>query len=218
MMNINNFYKMINVENELKDVKAGEGTFNEFKDLIYAGKVVPICQNNGNIIGISVDAGCNDIIRDNIEGMKFELKYAGKPMMRWYEIIMQAKLEGRTKEAVSEPKIVNEDDYYYNDEQYGDDESDIYDYDNRDEFDFVDGLPTRVLIGRETLADYNDVDFNEIDIDDKEKLKKQVKKYLREYYKHYLSGLQDNMEIIFRPHADDKYDLVVKNISWGRKI
>lgn len=214
MLNINNYFKMINVENELKDIKAGEGTFNEFRDLIYAGKVVPIC----HIIGISVDAGCNDIIRDNIEGMKFKRKYAGKPIMRWYEIIMQAKLEGRAKEAVSEPQYVNEEDYYYNDEQYGDDESDIYDYDNRDEFDFVDGLPTRVLIGRETLADYNEVDFNEIDINDKEKLKKQVKKYLREYYKHYLSGLQDNMEIIFRPHADDKYDLVVKNISWGRKI
>lgn len=201
-MNINdlNPIKTVNIESAM-NTAYGTGTFKEILDKVYADEIRPLVMNSGEIVGISYDAKTSNHIDDNLEQMKFERRYAGKPVM---EYVLKA-LECKAKNIKVRDIIENEDSVKVIAENGEEivvvDNGYNYDYDE-DNY-YGEELPDEVEIPYDELGIENEDDLDE----------EEVKKWLRENYDHYLArGCELDIE------ADD-YDeyVVVSNIEWGRK-
>lgn len=203
MMNVNELFRTVNVEARLADVKSCSGTFQEIKELVYDNKIVPIVNNAGNITGISVDYGCKDLIEDNIQGMIFQKKYCGKPVMQWYETAVKAKMSGKAIEEVEDPCQVKkqaESPKTVVNESIGPD---------RDRGYTRNDLPADLDITRNDLEEY----LNGLDRTiDPDRLLLDVKSYLRHQYGYFLNSDSD---ISARLESDV---VKVRNIAWGRRI
>lgn len=161
-MNINelNRIKTINVENALRDVELGSGTFKNLLNKVYDETIIPLVNNEGTIIGINYDAKCNNIIEDNIAETRFMKAYLGKDIMRWILKCLEIKANGNVKPVVIETKdyvkvILDNgqeeliEDYTLEDEY---DEEDYDDYDeDEDEYD-------------EEYEDENDTEYRSVNL------------------------------------------------------
>lgn len=198
-MNINdlNPIKTVNIESAM-NTERGTGTFKEILDKVYADEIRPLVMNDGTIVGISYDAKTSNHIDDNLEQMKFERRYAGKPVMDYVLKALECKAKNvKVREVVENDngvKVVTEDgeeiivinNSNYNTSNY-----------------YSEELPEEVEIPYTDLGiEYGD----ELDEDD-------VRDYLREEYDHYLAR---GCELDIEYDDDDEY-VLVSNIEWGRK-
>lgn len=195
-MNINELNRIttINIEAAVENVERGSGTFKEILDNVMSNIIVPLVNNAGTIIGISFNTATDNIIQDNIEQRKFEMRYCCKPVMAWVLKALQIKADGKVVAEVIENdegiKVVTDQGEVIEIESYA--------------RQYHAASPTI------TLPSEVDIPMSEVPEDDM----KAVKKYLRDTYGHYLSGFDDDPTVT----VDEEQEcLHVTNISWGRK-
>ena len=94
--NINelNRIKFLNIEEHLSQ-ETDPGTFKEILDMVYEDKIIPLIDNAGNILGISVDPGCETILEDSIAQAIFEKRYCCRPVMPWVLKALECKAIGK---------------------------------------------------------------------------------------------------------------------------
>lgn len=202
-MNINELNRVstINIENELNSVQRGSGTFKEILDKVYAKEIIPIVNNNGDIIGMNVNTQVTDLVADNIELEKFRKKYSGKNLMVWVlkalELYAKGTVIGEVIENADGIKVIcGNGEEVIIEAAYGG-----YSRTYREE------LPENVDVTCDEICDGlgRDLDIGEVD-------ESIIKTWLREKYDHYLAGNYDGMVV-------EKEDEVfhITNIRWGRK-
>ena len=195
-MNINelNRIKMVNIEEKLAGVERGTGTFKEILDNVMSGVIIPLIDNSGNIVGMNFDTKVANLIDDCIEQRKFEMRYCCKPVMSWVLKALELKADRKVIVEVIENsegiKVVTETGETIDIETY-------YRPSARPAVE----LPSEV-----------DIAASEIRGDD---VMKEVKKYLRNTYNHYLSGFAGDPVV---NASEDGETYHVTNISGGRKI
>lgn len=197
-MNINelNIIKTINIE-EAMNTKRGTGTFKEIIEKVYSDDIRPLVMNDGTIVGISYDSKTGNHADDNLEQIKFERRYSGKPLMEW--VLESLKLKARNAkiaELVEEGNNISV--------TLTDGEVVVISEDNSKSYD--------KHIDDEDLPEYVEIPYDELDLDYGE-VDSQVKNWLRENYDHYLAR---GCEITIHLNDDDEY-VEVDNIQWGRK-
>lgn len=202
-MNINelNVIKSINIDAAMENVEIGTGTFKNILDKVYANEIIPLTTNSGMIVGISYDAKTDSIVNDNIEQMKFEKAYAGKPVMSWVLAALDLKARRVVIDEIEEDGediavITAEGERITITESVK--KSTSYSYDS--------DLPEDVEISYDDLNIYGDEPMCWIE--------SAVKNYLRQTYDHYLSGKDAAPDIEL--DEDEEY-ILVRNIHWGRK-
>lgn len=205
-MNINelNRIKFFNIEAELrKDMEPG--TFKEILDMVYNDTIIPLVNNEGTILGISVNSGCDDILKDNIAQIVFEQRYAMHPVMLWVMKALECKATGMIIKEVLENNETGEVAVVLNDGVTkllieGCDRQCMYDEDGDSEL----GAPTSNI-----RIDYEDLD-PDIDVD------VAIARYLRSTYQRYLSRDARPQFTYEYDEYDDTY--IVNDVKWGRRI
>lgn len=81
--------KEINLQEVQKEARVYEGTFTELVNLVNADQV-KLVRNYGQVVGIYVESGCDDLMLDELSGRNFESVYRCKPIMQWVSIIADA--------------------------------------------------------------------------------------------------------------------------------
>lgn len=195
-MRASDFYriKSINVDQCFEEADYSAGTFREILEAVYTGKIRPLVNNWGNVVGISYDAGSHDMVEDNIAQRIFERRYAGKPVMKWAEEAF------KLYEAWVDISQVQED---------GDEIAVIARDGERIQ---ISGYGPKPYRQDPELPETVDISANEISaVEDKE-----IKKYLRNTYNHYLAK---GCNICYESATKDNLDYIhVSDIRWGRKL
>lgn len=198
-MNINelNRIKMVNIEEKLAGVERGTGTFKEILDNVMNGVIIPLTDNSGNIVGMNFDTKVANLIEDSIEQRKFEIRYCCKPVMNWVLKALELKADRKVIAEVIENdegiKVVTE-------------SGEVIDIETYYRPSAASATPTVELPSEVDIA------ASEIRGDD---VMKEIKKYLRNTYNHYLSGFAGDPVVTA---SEDGETYHVTNISWGRKI
>ncbi len=209
-MSINelNRIQTINIEKELENIETNSGTFAEILDKVYKKELIPITNNNGDIIGISVSSNVGDLIQDNIELEKFRKKYAYKDVMGW--TLKALDLYAKRKEIC---------DVIENDEEIkvlceGGEEVLIEEKYRVPERAYREELPEEVKTTIEEICDDMGIEMSDYNRD-------VVKMWLRDKYDHYLAGGYNGMEIFEDYENEDEEEervpVIISNIKWGRK-
>lgn len=186
----------INIEAAVAGTERGSGTFKEILDNVMSNVIVPLTINNGMIVGMSFDTHCGSVVEDCIEQRKFEIRYSSKPIMDWVLKALELKAD---RKVISEV-IENEEGIKVVTDQGEVIEIESYAVRNVSHAAPTIELPSEV-----------DIDCEQLESSDM----KEVKKYLRNTYGHYLSGFDGDPNI----EVDEDENVVhVSNISWGRKI
>lgn len=199
-MNINelNRIKVVNIEEAVAGVERGTGTFKEILDNVMSGVIIPLIDNAGHIVGINFDSKVDNLIQDSIEQRKFEMRYCCKPVMAWCLKALQLKADGKVIEEVIENeegiKVVTNTGEVIDIETY-----------------YIPNVKEPAA-PRVELPSEVDIAASEIRGDD---VMKEIKKYLRNTYNHYLSGFAGD-PIVNASEDGETYH--VTNINWGRKI
>lgn len=200
-MNINEINKVraININQLVGEVKA-DGTFKEILDAVMEGKIVPLINDRGDIIGGSYNMPAKDLIEDNVNKIRFERRYAFKPIMSWVCKALEIMVKPETQ--VYGIQEVREE---------GDDISVILSngevivvseaaHEDAPADDGDGELPTRVCL--------DDYDLDPLDSD------RAIKRVLKKEFGHFLAkgfNVTDNL------HWDDDAGWVLIDIKWGRK-
>lgn len=198
-MNINelNIIKTINIE-EAMNTKRGTGTFKEIIEKVYSDDIRPLVMNDGTVVGISYDSKTGNHADDNLEQIKFERRYSGKPLMEW--VLESLKLKARNAkitELVEEGNNISV--------TLTDGEVVVISEDNSKSYD--------EHIDDEDLPEYIEIPYDEIEPLVCGRVDMQVKNWLREHYDHYLAK---GCELSVRLDPAHEY-IEVDNIQWGRK-
>lgn len=217
-MNINELNRInyVNIDEATRGEVSGSGTFKEIIDNVYNGKIVPLTNMSGRIIGMSYNVGEQDMIQDNIAQKKFEIRYSGLPIMDWVLKALKLRADGKQIAEVieksdgeisvtlttGEVEIIREGTFSYDSEE---------DYEDRDEEECdrdeeeADGeLPSEITI-----------DYGEMRYLGGTWNKARIKKYLRNKYKHFLSKYDS--DIIINDDSENR-EVKVTNIHWGRAM
>lgn len=193
MMNVKNYMpKHINLEDEKAKAPTYAGTFTELYELVKSEKVTLVTQNDGQVIGIYVESGTNNVMLDDLAGRNFQKAYGSKPMMQWVEILVDAVHTGKEITKINEEEgtcLIAGEVVTFSEKHRA------HSYSHQPD------LPTEVVI--------------DVDVDlDGEVSEKTIANYLRNEYDHYLSGF----ETPFEYEVDEEEGIVeVTNINWGRK-
>lgn len=185
----------VNIEAAVAGTQRGSGTFKEILDNVMADVIVPIVNNAGMIIGMSFNTKTDNIVQDNIEQKKFEIRYCCKPVMEWVLKSLELKADRKVIAEVIE------------------DETGIKVVTDQGEVIEIETYRSVTNPYREptiTLPSEVDIPMTAVPDDDM----KAVKSYLRNTYGHYLSGVDEDPTIT----VDEEQEcLHVTNIHWGRK-
>lgn len=200
-MNINelNRIKYINIDEHMSGVEYGEGSLKQIIDMVYDEKIIPIINKEGEIVGISVNSGANNIIEDNIAQVKFEKAYCCKPVMEWVIKALDYK---------AARKIISE---VVEDENglrviFDNGECDILcERTARSPYEHTEPDCNGIEIPLDELGDFEDDDaeYNAI------------ARWLRDTYDRYLSG-NANPQFIYE-YDEDEGVYLVNEVKWGRK-
>lgn len=209
-MNINelNRVSVINLDKELENVEIGSGTFSEILDKVYAKEIIPITNNNGDIIGMSVNSKVTDLVADNIEKEKFARRYCGKDIMNWTLKALDLYAKGKeicdVIEKGDDIKVLCE----------GGEEIVIQEKYVPSTTSYREELPEEVETSIEEICEDMDIEMSDYSHDI-------VKMWLREKYDHYLAGGYNGMEIFENYENEDEVEervpVIISNIKWGRK-
>lgn len=215
-MNINelNRIKTFNVESALNNATIGTGTFSNILEKVYDNTIIPLTDNEGNIVGVNYDAKAKDIIEDNIAQLRFTLAYTGKPLMGWILTALAIKadylempkvIENEEKlaielkdgkEIVLEDYTEDEDNYEVDDyEDYGDEKCE-----DPGEYNYI---------PKKNLPQILEICADEFEA---EPTLNDIKDYLRKTYKRYIKR---DCDMTFEKYANN---YIVKDIEWGRRI
>lgn len=196
-MNINELNRIhpINIAEAVAGTERSSGTFKEILDNVMSGVIQPLIDNSGTVVGMSFNTKVENLIQDCIEQRKFEIRYWGKPVMKWVCKALELKADNKQVAEVIENdegvKVVLE-------------SGEVIDIETycllSNTPDVKVNLPTEI-----------DIPASEIHGDD---VMTEVKKYLRNTYNHYLSGFAGDPTI---NAAEDGNVFRVTNIHWGRK-
>lgn len=188
--------KHINIDVERSKVPTYAGTFTELYGLIKAGKVSLVTENGGHVIGIYVESGTNIIMLEELAGKNFQRSYAGKPVDRWVEIIINATHYGKEITNINEAAGTC----------------------------VIDGEVITYDASKASRSATNSRDLPEsVELDIEEDLggdasNASIKAYLRETYDHYLSGFTDTpFQVQDHEEGDNSGIITITDICWGRK-
>lgn len=201
-MNINELNKIhpINIEARVGEVEA-DGTFEEILNAVLEGKIEPIVNNAGDIIGGSYNMPATDLVEDNINQIRFERRYWGKPLMTWMEKSLQLKVDPKVEVYGIKEVVEDGDDIKVvlnNNEEIVVSEKMEYHNDHEDD------LPDEIYL-HEDLNMEHPSDASQ----------REIRKAVKNTYGYFLArsyNVEDNL------HYDrDAEDWVLKDIEWGRK-
>lgn len=105
-MNINelNKIKTINVGKVIDETVVGSGTFKELLDNVYNETIIPLVDSEGEIVGINYDTKKESLIDDNMEELRFQLKYLDKNIIYWIQKCLELKAKEKEEPEVEETK------------------------------------------------------------------------------------------------------------------
>lgn len=193
-MNINNYApKHINYEAALAAAPKYKGTFSELYSLVKAGLVTLVTARDGNVTGIYVESGSGDVMTDELAGKNFSSAYCCKPVMKWTELIIDAKYHGKEiteiDDAAGTCKVAGE------------------------LVKVNTGCPVRESAPRTESVNDELPSEVEIDADELDEISlREVRNYLKREYGHCLArGVQPEIE-------EDDGIVYVTGIEWGRKL
>ena len=203
-MNINdlNRIKFLNIEEELMK-ETEPGTFKEILDMVYADQIIPLVDNAGTILGISVDPGCGDILKDNIAQAIFEKRYLLRPVMPWVLKALECKAVGKVITDVAENAETGEV---------------VITLENGITETLIEGIeipkPEDILTTYVTPTD--DIRIEIEDLDPEVDTTTAIARYLRSTYQRYLSrDAAIQFKYVYDPD-DECY--IVNDVKWGRRI
>lgn len=203
-MNINelNRIKFFNIEEELSK-EAAPGTFKEILDMVYADHIIPLVDNTGAILGISVNPGCNDILKDNIARMIFEKRYAMLPVMVWVLKALECKATGKVITDVAENSETGEV---------------VITLSNGTTEVLIEGTSeTSRNSDSETYATpTSNIRIDPEDLDSHIDVETAIARYLRATYQRYLSKYADPQFLYEYDENENIY--IVDDVKWGRRI
>lgn len=206
-MNINNLnqIKTVNLDQRVGEVKA-DGTFKELFDAVMDNILIPLVDNAGNILGGSFSMPAKDLVEDNINRVRFEMRYATKPLMSWFYKALELKVNPEVqvygvKEIVENgedvkvvlnngKELVVSEAMDYPDSMHGPDST------NEE-----DNLPTTIYL--------------EEDLDiDPDLPTREIRRLIKNEYGYFLArdyNLQAHVDY------DDDHGWALYNVRWGRK-
>lgn len=200
-MNINdlNQIKSVNLDQRVGEVKA-DGTFKELFDAVMDNTLIPLVDNAGNILGGSFSMPAKDLIEDNINHVRFERRYATKPLMSWFYKALELKVNPEVQIYGVKEIVENGEDVKVilnNGKEIV--VSEAINYSNyADEEDI---LPTTIYL--------------EEDLDiDPDLPTREIRRLIKNEYGYFLArdyDLQNHMDY------DDDHGWALYNVSWGRK-
>lgn len=202
--NINelNRIKFLNIEEHLSQ-ETDPGTFKEILDMVYEDKIIPLIDNAGNILGISVDPGCETILEDSIAQAVFEKRYCCRPVMPWVLKALECKAVGKVITRVVEDADTGEV---------------IITLDNGTEEVLIEGIPREELprsYSYDDGAPTSDIRVEVEDLDDSVDEEIAIARYLRDTYQRYLAKDANPQFTYTYDDVDECY--IVNDVKWGRK-
>lgn len=208
-MNINdlNKIKTVNLDQRVGEVKP-DGTFKELFDAVMDNTLIPLVDNAGNILGGSFSMPAKDLVEDNINRVRFEMRYATKPLMVWFYKALELKVN-------PEVQVYGIKEIVENGEDGGDVKvvlnngkelviSEVINYSNCADDDYADeedNLPTTIYL--------------EEDLDiDPDLPTREIRRLIKNEYGYFLArdyNLQAHVDY------DDDHGWALYNVKWGRK-
>lgn len=203
-MNINylNRIKFFNIEEKLSQ-ETNPGTFKEILDMVYEDKIILLVDNAGNILGISVNTGCENILEDNVAQAIFEKRYCCCPVMPWVLKALECKAVGKVITDVTENSETGEV---------------VITLSNGTTEVLIEGTSeTSRNSDFETYATpTSNIRIDPEDLDSHIDVETAIARYLRATYQRYLSKYADPQFIYEYDENENVY--VVDDVKWGRRI
>ena len=209
-MNINDLNKIhpINIEARVGEVEA-DGTFKEILNAVLEGKIEPIVNNVGDIIGGSYNMPATDLVEDNINQIRFERRYWGKPLMSWMEKSLQLKVDSKVEVYGIKEVVEDGDDIKVilnNDEEIEISKKVNYNYDDDEN---ENSLPEEIYLYRDLEIEDgipSIMAFNSA---------RDIRKAVKNTYGYFLAKSYDVEKNLDYDEKSD--DWILKNVQWGRK-